>query len=132
MAVLLAVVGYQWRGIYIIYSSAPLTFGCLNATLLATTACLRLISVRLGAGNAAAGTLCVWALLLAVLSLFIPGASYLPLWPLAGAALGLACAVLRWSTAYATGTLDEHHSGLGRRAPGYCCGPASCMACTPV
>jgi hypothetical protein len=61
---------------------------CLGATLLVTAWCLRRMSARFGAGNAAAGALSVWTLLMIVLSPFFPGASYLPLWPLAGAALG--------------------------------------------
>lgn len=93
IAAAVAVLGYQWRGIYVLYRSDPLTLGCLAAAVLITLVSLRWLSQRVGTANTVAGVLCAWILLLATSSLLIPGASYLPLWPIVGATLGLAALI---------------------------------------
>lgn len=82
VAALAMIIGYQMRGVYILYSSDELTLGLLLIFAGAGIWVLNRFMDRHGVYNTIVGLLLVWVLLLIVCTLFAPGATYLMTWPL--------------------------------------------------
>ncbi|MFP4502778.1 MAG: M20/M25/M40 family metallo-hydrolase [Candidatus Hydrogenedentota bacterium] len=86
---LAAVLGYQARGVYILYSSDAFTLAVLLAGAAGLLATLYTVTRRHGVYAAALGPLAVWSVAALVSAAVIPGAAYLFTWPLLFAAASL-------------------------------------------
>lgn len=75
---------------YIVYRTYSYLFGYAALTICIYTLILRTASRRLPVSALAAGALLLWAPILLATAAYIPGGSYIALWPMAGAALSLA------------------------------------------
>lgn len=75
---------------YIVYRTYSYLFGYSALTICIYLLVLRAASRRLSVSALAAGALLLWVPVLLATAAYIPGGSYIALWPMAGAALGLA------------------------------------------
>ncbi len=82
VAGIVMVIGYRLRGVYILYSSDSLTLGVMLIGAGASMAVLHRIMDRRGVYNAVMGFLLPWALLLIVVTMTVPGATFALTWPL--------------------------------------------------
>ncbi len=82
VAGIVMVIGYRLRGVYILYSSDSLTLGVMLIGAGASLLMLHRIMDRRGVYNAVMGFLLPWALLLIVVTLTVPGATFALTWPL--------------------------------------------------
>ncbi len=79
---LISFLSYQIHGIYVLYSSASLTLGCIILSLSAFLLFQRWCTKRVSSDNLHMAVLILWLFLLVLSSIKIPGASYLFAWPL--------------------------------------------------
>ena len=91
---LVVYVGYQARGLYIIYDSASLTLACVAMAIGAVAFYVGRLSKRIRTYDLAAGAIVLWILLALAVGWISPGASYLFTWPAFFSLLGLAGIIL--------------------------------------
>jgi hypothetical protein len=81
---------------YIVYRTYSYLFGFSALTICVYLLFLRAASRRLSIAALTAGALLLWVPVMLVVSAYMPGGSYITLWPMAGAAIG---AGLTWAAA---------------------------------
>ena len=107
------VIGYQARGIYILYSSDPLTLGAMLICAGATVLAFNRIMDAMGVYNTLLGFIAPWALALPLSCLFMPGASYVITWTMLFMLLPIAAGLFRRHTSDDVGLIGALLLAIG-------------------